>query len=196
MGCSVGDSNWKPICSRTASGSHRLRPLPGCCCCPCSTPRGSATASTPSARSSQSSPAPLPQSSEIPPPPARALIPPPPPDSHSRRARDCPLRCTRTAGRSRRRLRSPCPAARQREGWVDCRCLRAAVKEVVLLRIGYVLVEAGVSAAAASGHAEVQTRFCADIHAYLTQFICVLKIPAFLLPHAPQEGKHPGRGLG
>lgn len=193
MGCSVGDSNWKPICSRTASGSHRLRPLPGCCCCPCSTPRGSATASTPSARSSQSSPAPLPQSTET---LARALSPPPPPDSHSRRARDCPPRCTRTAGRSRRRLRSPCPAARQREGWVDCRCLRAAVKEVVLLRIGYVLVEAGVSAAAASGHAEVQTRFCADIHAHLTQFICVLKIPAFLLPHAPREGKHPRRGLG
>ena len=194
MGCSVGDSNWKPICSRTASGSHRLRPLPGCCCCPCSTPRGSAMASTPSARSSQSSPAPLPQSTET--PLARALPPPPPPDSHSRRARDCPPRCTRTAGRSRRRLRSPCPAARQREGWVDCRCLRAAVKEVVLLRIGYVLVEAGVSAAAASGHAEVQTRFCADIHAHLTQFICVLKIPAFLLPHAPREGKHPRRGLG
>ena len=194
MGCSVGDSSWKPICSRTASGSHRLRPLPGCCCCPCSTPRGSATASTPSARSSQSSPAPLPQSTET--PLARALPPPPPPDSHSRRARDCPPRCTRTAGRSRRRLRSPCPAALRREGWVDCRCLRAAVKEVVLLRIGYVLVEAGVSAAAASGHAEVQTRFCADIHAHLTQFICVLKIQAFLLPHAPQEGKHPGWGLG
>ena len=195
MGRNAGESSWKPICSRIACSSFHLSLLPECCYCPCSTPRDSLPAcSTPSARSSRSSPVPLLRSSANPPCPPPP--PPPPPSSHSRHARGCPPRCTRSRGRSRCHLRRLCSDALRREEWGDCRCLRAAVKESILLEAGYVLVEAGVSATASPRHAEVKAGFCANVNAHLAKLICVLKISAFLLTNGLQEGKRPRRGLG